>query len=120
MSNNEVEQLRLELERARGQIDALQTQLEVRSLEPEELRGIVANLQEQLLERDEELEELRQMLLEGDTWRRETEGVREDTDRAQKEAIESLQAELAEIKATRLWRTGRRYWALKERLRGSR
>ena len=114
----EVEHLRLELARARGQIESLQTQVEVHAVEPDDLREVAANLEQQLLERDEELERLRRLLLEGDTWRRETEGVRQETERVQAEAIESLQAELAEIRSTRLYRTGLRYWALKARLRG--
>src|SRR5947207_2514362 len=104
MPEDELQQLRLELARALGQIEALHTQLDVRSREPHELREIVTNLEEQLLARDEELEKLRQMLLEGDTWRRETEEVREENERVQKEAIESLQGQLAEITSTRLWR----------------
>ena len=116
----ELDHLRLELARARGHIESLMAQVEVRALEPDALREVAANLEQQLIERDEELEELRQALLEGGKWVRETDAAREETERAQREAIESLQGELAEIRATRVWRVGRRYWALKARLRGSR
>ena len=109
----ELEHLRLELAGARGHIDALRTQVEVRSLEPIELREIVLRLEQQLVERDEELEKLRKALREGDAWRREVEAAEESLTRT----VEALREELDLIKSTRLWRTGQRYWALKSRLR---
>ena len=62
----ELEDLRLELARARGQIEELRVQLEVRSLEPTDLREVAQNLEQQLVERDEELEKLRAAVREGD------------------------------------------------------
>jgi chromosome segregation ATPase len=116
----ELEDLRLELARAHGHIEALRTQLEVRSLEPTELREIALNLEQQLAERDEELEKLRKELSEGDEWRREMEAEALRLETARREAEEwstALRKELDEIKSTRLWSVIQRYWALGARVR---
>jgi hypothetical protein len=116
----ELEHLRLELARARGHIDALRAELEVRSLEPADLRDVALGLEQQLVERDEELERFRQAVREGDAWRREMEAVERRTEAARREAeewVDALREELELLKSTRLWSLGHRYWTLKERLR---
>jgi chromosome segregation ATPase len=116
----ELEHLRLELARARGHIDALRAELEVRSLEPADLRDVVLGLEQQLVERDEELESFRQAVREGDAWRREMEDAERRTEGARRKAeewVDALREELEQIKSTRLWSVGHRYWTLKERLR---
>jgi chromosome segregation ATPase len=127
----ELEHLRLELARAQGHIDELRTQLEVHSLEPTELRAVVQSLEQQLLERDEELEKLRETIREGDAWRRDMEAARKDMEAARQDMeaarqetveslsreIDALRAELELFKSTRLWRAGKRYWAVKARIR---
>ncbi len=120
----ELEHLRLELARAQGHIDELRTQLEVHSLEPIELREVAQSLEQQLLERDEELEKLRETIREGDAWRREMEAAQQDMEAARQKTEESLtreivvlRGELEQIKSTRLWRAGKRYWAVKARIR---
>jgi hypothetical protein len=110
---HELEHLRLELARARSQIEALRAQLEVRSLEPVDLREIALGLEQQLADRDQELEELRKALSEGDSWRREMEAAMRDVE----DWAKALLGELEMIKSTRVWSVGKRYWALKERLR---
>ena len=113
----ELEDLRLELARARGQIEELRVQLEVRSLEPTDLREVAQNLEQQLVERDEELEKLRAAVREGDVWRREMEAATQATEESFARGIEALRAELELVRSTRLWRVGERYWDLKARLR---
>jgi chromosome segregation ATPase len=113
----ELEDLRLELARARGQIEELRVQLEVRSLEPTDLREVAQNLEQQLVERDEELEKLRAAVREGDAWRREMEAARQATEESFARGIEALRAELELVKSTRLWRVGERYWDLKASVR---
>ena len=106
----ELEHLRLELAGARGHIDALRTQVEVRSLEPSDLRDVIRNLEQQLVERDEQVEKLHTALLESHASRREAEA-------ALTRGIEDLERELEFIKSTRLWSAWKRYWAVKARLR---
>src|ERR1043166_3794432 len=113
----ELEHLRLELSRARAEVDALRVQLQVRVGEPIELREIVANLEELLAERDEELEERRKALDAGHAWRREMDAWRRETEETLTTGIEALRIELDWMRSTRLWRTGQRYWAFKDHLR---
>jgi chromosome segregation ATPase len=112
----ELEQLRLELARREGHIDALETQLKVRSRWDEDLRQTAENLDGQLLERDEEIAELRRKehtLREELEWRRETEKSLRETEERLLRDIEHLQGRLAAVETTRLWRLGQRYWGVK-------
>jgi chromosome segregation ATPase len=132
----ELEQLRRELERREAHIEALETELEVRSRWDEDLRLVAENLDAQLLGRDEGIAELRrieQTLREEVEWRRQTEeSLRESVEHLQhsvkshKEVIEGLQQQvedlqerLATIEATRLWRWGQRYWTWKAAVRNA-
>jgi chromosome segregation ATPase len=117
---SELEQLRLELARREGHIDALEAQLKVRSRWDEDLRQTAENLDAQLLERDKEIAELRrieQSLREELTWRRETEESLRQTEESLRRDIDDLQRRLATIEATRVWRLGQRYWHLKDAVR---
>ena len=113
----ELDELRLELERAQGHIEELRTQLEVHSLEPTQLREVVLNLEQQLIERDEELEKHRGVIREAEAWRQEMESLSRETEEELRRGIAEVRAELELIRSTRLWRAGERYRALKERLR---
>jgi chromosome segregation ATPase len=116
----ELEELRLEVARREGHIDALEAQLKVRSRWDEDLRQTAENLDGQLLERDNEIAELRRMeqsLREEVEWRREIEkSLREEVE-WRRETEESLERRLAAIETTRLWRVGQRYWLLKDTVR---
>jgi predicted RNase H-like nuclease (RuvC/YqgF family) len=98
----ELENLRLELIRKRGYLEALQAQLDVRTSSDLDLGQVIFNLEKQLLERDEEIATLREQLDAEDHLRR---------------AIDALEEELAEVESTRLWRLGKQYWALKRSVR---
>lgn len=124
---SELEQLRLELERREGHIDALEAQLKVRSRWDEDLRQTAENLDAQLLhrdtqllERDKEIAELRriqQYLRDELKWRRENEESLRQTEESLGRDIDDLQRRLATIEATRVWRLGQRYWLLKDAVR---
>jgi hypothetical protein len=109
----ELEHLRLELARARGQIEAFRVELAIRSTAKDDTQDVIVSLEEQLTERDRELQKLRKELYEGAVWRTETEA-------SLTRGIEILKEELTLIKSTRLWRVGQGYWTLKARLRGVR
>jgi chromosome segregation ATPase len=119
----ELEYLRLELARRSGHIDALETQLKVRSRWDEDLRQVAENLDAQLLARDDEIAELRRIeetLREELEWRRETEQSLRETEQYLRQTeevlqhdVESLHQQIAAIESTRLWRVGQRYWSLK-------
>jgi chromosome segregation ATPase len=124
VQQSELEQLRLELARRDGHIDALEAQVKVRSGWDEDLRQTAANLDAQLLERDKEIAQLRrieQSLREEVEWRRETEdSLRQslkDTEESLGQAVERLQRRLATVETTRLWRVGTGYWRLKDAVR---
>jgi DNA repair exonuclease SbcCD ATPase subunit len=130
---SELEQLRLELARREGHIDALEAELKVRSRWDEDLRLVAENLDAQMLGRDEEIAELRrieQSLREEVEWRRQTEESLQESLRQSEEAhrrvieglqqqVEDLQERLATIEATRLWRWGQRYWTWKAAVRNA-
>jgi chromosome segregation ATPase len=117
---SELEQLRLELARREGHIDALEAQLKVRSRWDEDLRQTAENLDAQLLQRDKEIAELRRIeesLREELKWRRETEESLRQTEESLGRDIDALQRRLATIEATRVWRLGQQYWLLKDAVR---
>src|SRR5437588_3169216 len=104
----ELDHLRLELARRRGQLEAVQLQLDVRARSEEELRQVTHGLEEQLLERDDEIASLR-----GDLVRRL------DAEDCLQRAVDGLEEKLAAVESTRLWRLGQRYWSLKRSIRGA-
>jgi chromosome segregation ATPase len=122
---SEFEQLRIELARREGHIDALEAQLKVRLRWDEGLRQTAENLDAHLLARDKEIAERRgeQSLREEVKWRRETEEALRESLRQTEEAlggvIDGLQQKLATVERTRLWRWGQRYWQLKAAVRGA-
>src|SRR6266496_1220905 len=100
---SELEKLRLELARRTGHIEALETQLKVRSRWDEDLRQIAENLDAQLLERDREIAELRrieQSLREELTWRRETEESLRQSEESFRQEIEAVQQRLTTVETT--------------------
>lgn len=99
----ELENLRLELVRKRGYLEALQAQLDVRTSSDLDLGQVIFSLEKQLLERDEEIASLREQRLNAEDHLRR--------------AIDALEEELAEVESTRLWRLGKQYWALKRSVR---
>jgi hypothetical protein len=111
----ELEHLRLELARRRGQAETLQVQLGVRAASERELTKVIEDQEEQLLQRDAEIaalrEDLGRRLHAEDALRRAVDGLRR--------AVDALEAELASVKPTLLWRVGMRYWALKRAIRQS-
>lgn len=116
----ELEQVRRELLRREGYVDALQAQLDVRSLCDNDLQDVARNLEAQLVERDDELASAWQE----NEWRRRTEtALRQEiewrcaTEDALRHELSDLERKLAAHEATRLWRWGRRYWALKRFVR---
>jgi chromosome segregation ATPase len=121
---SEFEQLRIELARREGHIDALEAQLKVRLRWDEDLRQTAENLDAQLLERDQEIGELRrveQSLREEVKRQRETEESLRESLRQTEEALggvtDRLQQRLETVETTRLWRWGQRYWHLKAAVR---
>jgi chromosome segregation ATPase len=117
---SEFEQLRIELARREGHIDALEAQLKVRLRWDEDLRQTAENLDAQLLERDQEIAELRrieQSLREEVKWRRETEESLRESLRQTEEALGGVTDRLQTVETTRLWRWGQRYWHLKAAVR---
>jgi hypothetical protein len=99
----ELENLRLELIRKRGYLEALQAQLDVRTSSDLDLGQVIYSLEKQLLERDEELATLREQSLEAEQYFRRT--------------IDAFEERLAVVESTRLWRLGQRYWAFKHSVR---
>ncbi len=115
----ELEDLRLELVRRRGYLEALQTQLDVREASDVELRQVIHGLEEQLLERDEEIAALRREI----EWRIQTEDSLRRGEKSLRGAVKALEekvAVIAAIEQTRLWRLGQRYWWLKQSIRQAR
>jgi hypothetical protein len=98
----ELEHLRLELARRRGQVEAIQVQLDVRTMSENELRQVIHDLHEQLVERDDEIASLRADLMR-----------RLDAEDCLRRAVAALEDKLASVETTRLWRLGKRYWSLK-------
>ena len=116
----ELEQLRLELERQAGHIEALETQLKVRSRWDEDLRQVAENLDARLLAPDEEIAELRRVeeyLRKELAWRQQNEESLRRTEEYLNQVVASLQQRIATIERTRLWRVGQRYWSLKAGVR---
>ena len=99
----ELENLRLELIRKRGYLEALQAQLDVRTSSDLDLGQVIYSLEKQLLERDEEIATLREQSLEAEQYFRRT--------------IDAFEERLAVVESTRLWRLGQRYWAFKHSVR---
>jgi chromosome segregation ATPase len=117
---SELEQLRLELERRAGKIEALETQLKVRSRWDEDLRQVAENLDARLLARDEDIAELRRVeeyLRKELAWRQQNEESLRRTEEYLNQVVESLQQRIGAIERTRLWRVGQRYWSLKAGIR---
>ncbi len=112
----ELEDLRLELVRRRGYLEALQTQLDVQAASDAELRDVIRGLEEQLLERDEEIAALRREI-ESRIQTEETLRRGEDSLRRAVQAHQDKFAVIAAVEQTRLWRLGQRYWWLKESIR---
>jgi Sulfotransferase family len=98
----ELEHLRLELARRRGQVEAIQVQLDVRTTSEDELRQAIHDLHSQLVERDDEVASLRADLMR-----------RLDAEDCLQRAVDALEDKLASVETTRLWRLGKRYWSLK-------
>jgi chromosome segregation ATPase len=104
----ELERLRLELARRRGQVEAIQVQLDVRTMSENELRQVIHDLHEQLVERDDEIASLRADLMR-----------RLDAEDCLRRAVDALEDKLASVETTRLWRLGKRYWSLKRSIRSA-
>jgi hypothetical protein len=102
----ELENLRLELIRKRGYLEALQAQLDVRTSSDLDLGQVIYSLEKQLLERDEEIAALREQRIDAETHLR-----------AAIDGLEEKLARLAGVQSTRLWRLGQQYWALKRSVR---
>lgn len=102
----ELENLRLELIRKRGYLEALQAQLDVRTASDLDLGQVIHGLEKQLLERDEEIATLRA-----------NHERRDHTEIYLQRAIDALEEHLAEMKSTRLWHVGQQYWSLKRSVR---
>jgi hypothetical protein len=98
----ELDHLRLELARRRGQVEALKGQLDVQAVSDDEVRAVIHDLDEQLLERDDEIASLRADLMR-----------RLDAEDCLQRAVDALEDKLAAVETTRLWRLGQRYWSLK-------
>jgi hypothetical protein len=98
----ELDHLRLELARRRGQVEALKGQLDVQAMMDDELRDVIDDLEEQLLERDEEIASLRADLMR-----------RLDAEDCLQRGLDALEDKVAAVETTRLWRLGQRYWSLK-------
>jgi hypothetical protein len=106
----EIAHLRRELERSKGRIEDLRTQVEAHTDWQRERDDLVANIEEQLLERDEELKRA----WEQNEWRQGVELALRD----ENEWLRGLERQLEAMQQTRLWRLGASYWALRDRLRG--
>ena len=98
----ELDHLRLELARRRGQVEALKGQLDVQAMMDAELRDVIHGVEEQLLERDAEIASLRADLMR-----------RLDAEDCLQRAVDALEDKVAAVETTRLWRLGQRYWSLK-------
>jgi hypothetical protein len=102
----ELDHLRLELARRRGQVEALKGQLDVQAMSDDEVRDLIHDLEEQLLERDDEIASLRADLMR-----------RLDAEDCLRRAVDALEDKVAAVETTRLWRLGQRYWSFKRSLR---
>jgi hypothetical protein len=95
----EIANLRRELERAKGRIADLLSQVDAHAGWQRERDEFVTSFEGQLLDRDVELKRA----YDENEWRRGTESA--------------LRAQLESMQQTRLWRLGTRYWALRDRVR---
>jgi hypothetical protein len=107
----EIANLRRELERAKGRIADLRAQVEAHAGWHRERDEFVTGFEEVLLDRDVELKRA----YDENEWRRGTESAL----RKENEWLQEARAQLESMQQTRLWRLGERYWALRDRVRGS-
>jgi hypothetical protein len=118
----EIANLRRELERAKGRIVDLRSQVEAHLGWQRERAEIMTGFENQLLDRDVELKRA----YDENEWRRGTESALRKESKSLREENqwllekeEEAREQLESIQQTRLWRLGERYWALRDRVRGA-
>jgi hypothetical protein len=106
----EIANLRRELERAKGRIADLRSQVEAHAGWQRERDEFVTVFEDKLLDRDAELKRA----YDENEWRRGTELAL----RKENQWLREAHTQLESMQQTRLWRLGERYWALRDRVRG--
>jgi hypothetical protein len=105
----EIANLRHELERAKGRIVDLRSQIEAHAGWQRERDEFVTGFEGVLLDRDVELKRA----YDENEWRRGTELEL----RKENQWLREARAQLESMQQTRLWRLGERYWALRDNFR---
>jgi uncharacterized protein involved in exopolysaccharide biosynthesis len=113
----DVQALRLTVAEQADHLDSLRARLEEMAKRQVELRRLLLEAHESLVERDAEIERVRGEMVE--EIRRDLQ-LKDGEIAHRGEVIAELQAAVAAMEQTRLWRTGQRFWRFRDAIRGRR